>query len=107
MEIYQLHHINIAEVAARSFKESHEIAEEILKGEEAKGKHPKNKKGYVKEIAKCIDRIRNGVEMVTLGIDFPHTGLETDPICLACQQCPTMRDKEDVEQMYGRRIKKI
>jgi len=106
MEIYQLHHINLAKVAALSPKNSQEIAKEILEGEVASGKNPpENKNDYVKEIAKCIDRIRNGEEMRTLGIDFPHTGLETDPICHACQQCPTMRDREDVEEMYTKRIR--
>ena len=108
MEIYQLHHINLAGVAAQSTKTSLEIAEEILEGEGVKGKSPPvNRNDYLSEIAKSIDKRRNGEEMKTLGIDFPHTGLDTDPICLACRQCPTMRDGKDVEEMYQKRIKRI
>jgi hypothetical protein len=106
MEIYQLHHISIAEIAAQSSKEPQKIAEEILKGEETRGKHPLNKNKYVLEITKSIDSIRSGVELLTLGIDFPHTGLETDPICRSCRQCPTMKDREDVEEFYKIRIKR-
>lgn len=107
MEIYQLHHINLAEAAAQSTKTSQEIAKEIFVGERLKGKSPpENQNDYLFEIAKSIDKIRNGEEMITLGIDFPHTGLETDPICYSCRQCPTMRDKEDLEEMYQKRIKR-
>jgi hypothetical protein len=107
MEIYQMHHVFLAEFFAHKEEDSLKIAEEKVRGEEAGGKHPLNPKEYILEFAKCIDHVRNGEEMETLGIDFPHTGLESDPICRACYQCPTMKDRGEVEELYKTRIKKL
>jgi hypothetical protein len=100
MEIYQTHHISMAEALAKLPIKSEDIVSEILKNEEGRCNNPINKENFIKEIAKAIDNTRNGIKMETLGIDFPHTGLETDPICRSCRQCPTIKNREEVENFY-------
>lgn len=103
MLIYQLHHVRNAQELARSEEESTIIAEAVVQGELRRGKRPVDTKGFKIAIADSIDKTRRGEDLKTLKLDLPGVGLESDPICRACRECPTTMSEDDVEEFLSRK----
>lgn len=102
MNIYQTHHKRNAEVAALSELSSEEIARQITEGELGRGKKIVRVNSFRQEVAKSVQAIRDGKCLHVLGIDFPDTALETDPICKNCKACSRTMSSKEVEEFYSK-----
>lgn len=99
-EIYLTHHVRNAESLSKMTGSPDELAENVFNAErKAKKELPKDPEAYKKAISASIDAVRKGKNLENLGIDFPGTGFETDPICNVCRVC-IMRDRDEVEYFY-------
>lgn len=99
-EIYLTHHVRNAESLSKMDGSPDELASNIFDAErKAKKELPKDPEVYKNAISASIKAIRDGKDLANLGIDFPNTGFETDPICNACRVC-IMRDSDEVEYLF-------
>ena len=80
-----------------------ELADKVYRKEQEDWKKtPIDPDAYKTAIADSIVKVRQGLTLENMGIDFPNTGFETDPICRSCRTC-LMRDVEEINELFDKR----